>query len=195
MARLIGAVLMFFSIDQDGALSPRQLGQAFDQLRRIWHSTSVDVSSGRYTDPAPAGATRISLRVVGGVQKTADGKLVLGWVVDSTTTPMVFVSLGSLNEFLSTASVRGAPFTQRPLAFRQQLVGQAVGRILAHELGHYLLEGAAHTDRGLLRARYSPDDLLSPTLAHFDIPARDQARLRQEVARLGQAQNTAGRAR
>jgi hypothetical protein len=188
-------LLVHFSLDQDGGLSKRQLSQAVDEARNIWRSAGVAVTSGRYGEPAPSGSSVVSLRLLGGVHKRSDGGLVLGWVMPAPnggTVPTVFISLGSLNEFLSDGGLRPSPFAQRPLALRQRLTGRAVGRIMAHELGHYLLNGGEHAKRGLLRPHYSPEDLTVPWLAGFQIPSPDRLAIQREVARLAELQRGGG---
>jgi hypothetical protein len=190
-------LLVHFSLDQGGGLSHQQLSDAVDEVRDIWRAAGVAVTSGRYGEPPAPGSTTVSLRILGGVQKGSDGALILGWVVpapDGGTVPTLFISLGSLNQFLSDGSVRRSPFAQRPLALRQRLTGRAVGRIMAHELGHYLRQGGEHAKRGLLRPQYSPEDLTVPWRAGFQIPSSDRLAIQREVARLAQLQRASGTA-
>ncbi|HXE84735.1 MAG TPA: hypothetical protein VN513_15520, partial [Gemmatimonadales bacterium] len=69
------------------------------------------------------------------------------------------------------ADYRGMPVAQRPLALRRELTARALGRAAAHELGHYLLTSREHTPRGLMRARFSSDDLVSDESAAFTLEA------------------------
>ena len=66
--------------------------------------------------------------------------------------------------------------------FREQLWGRALGRVLAHELYHVLLQTTDHGDTGISRAAQTGADLLGPRnsfaasevqrFAHaFDVPA------------------------
>jgi hypothetical protein len=60
------------------------------------------------------------------------------------------------------ASVRrdGHPFDTLPTALADTLVARALGRALAHEIGHYLLGTGEHSPHGLMRASFAPQDLL-----------------------------------
>jgi hypothetical protein len=49
-----------------------------------------------------------------------------------------------------------------PAAGRDQLLGRALGRVLAHELYHVLLRTRAHAREGLARPAQSSADLLAP---------------------------------
>jgi hypothetical protein len=54
------------------------------------------------------------------------------------------------------------PFPSLPKTFYDVLLSRALGRALAHEIGHYLLPTSRHTARGLMRAHFSPSELLEP---------------------------------
>ena len=93
-----------------------------------------------------------------------------------------------LQGLLSKADIRGRPLAQRPQAIRDQLIGRAIGRIAAHELGHYLLQRAGHVHAGLLRPKYSTNDLIEPWLHPFQVAEADRHLVRREVAHLAQLQ-------
>jgi hypothetical protein len=61
-----------------------------------------------------------------------------------------------------TALVRrdGHAFATLPGALGDMFLGRALGRALAHEIGHYLLGTTNHSERGLMRAQFTPEDLL-----------------------------------
>jgi hypothetical protein len=60
------------------------------------------------------------------------------------------------------ASVPGGDraFLSLPRAMTATFLGRALGRALAHEIGHYLLGTREHTADGLMRAQFTPRDLL-----------------------------------
>ncbi len=53
------------------------------------------------------------------------------------------------------------------LVERQQALGRAMGRVLAHELYHVLAKATTHAERGLARAVEPLPDLVSPKFAGF----------------------------
>ena len=179
-----------FSIDQTLHLSAQQLSAAIDQVRMIWKPLAVHVSFGGYGEPAPPGASKISLRMVQHRQFLGE-RPILAWTSVAPTgvpAPALFVSVPALTDLLSEADVKGRQFSQRPLALRERLVGQAIGRVVAHELGHYLLKSVGHRDRGLMRPAYSPADLIGPWLHPFMIPDDLRDVVRNEMVALAQAQ-------
>ena len=62
-------------------------------------------------------------------------------------------------------------------------VGRALGRILAHEVGHVLLADRDHQPRGLMRKGFGAGDLLTPERGAYGL-------LPADVARLGQREQT-----
>ena len=66
---------------------------------------------------------------------------------------------------------------------RETLLARAMGRALAHEIGHYLLGSKVHTGRGLMRAMHSASDFFGADRASFALDAAQRqavaARLRQ----------------
>src|SRR5258708_37039209 len=68
-----------------------------------------------------------------------------------------------------------------PLAERQLLLGRAMGRALAHEMGHYLLSSKAHTATGLMRARITATEFFGNDPRRFQL---DNAQRSSVVAQL-----------
>ena len=56
---------------------------------------------------------------------------------------------------------------QMPGAQRQTYLSRALGRALAHELGHFLFQSKVHSEGGLMRARQSADALFGPDRKSF----------------------------
>jgi hypothetical protein len=67
--------------------------------------------------------------------------------------------------------IHGRIFGEAPPRLRNQLVARAIGRAIAHEIGHYLL-GPRHTSRGLMRPSLGFVDL---TVAPSDSKPLDLA--------------------
>lgn len=58
-------------------------------------------------------------------------------------------------------------------------LGRALGRILAHEIGHLLLGTSRHQRRGLMRATFSAGDLVDPQPRTYDLSSEEVERLRE----------------
>jgi hypothetical protein len=60
-------------------------------------------------------------------------------------------------------------------------IARALGRVLAHEIGHVLLAAPYHERDGLMRANFAPRDLLYPDRAPFRLSGGSVWRLKSRV--------------
>ena len=116
-----------------------------------------------------------------------DGRMPLGWIVfDAATAPQqdIYLSHSNARQMLENAAGVVGIADQMPTAQRETLLARAMGRALAHELGHYLLASKAHTERGLMKAILTAVELFGPDAGAFRLePAQRRAvaaRLRGE---------------
>ena len=65
----------------------------------------------------------------------------------------------------------------RPPALTEMLLTKLVGRSLAHELGHVLLNSLGHDRSGLMRARYGAHDALQDLPSAYALDARQLDRV------------------
>jgi hypothetical protein len=107
----------------------------------------------------------------------------------------VTVDVAAVTATVTRVRLGGRLFERWPPAWRETLVGRALGRVLAHEIGHYLLASRVHALEGLMRAAFDGDELLRPGRGGFAVPARDLPRLRTRLAGLGGASSLAENAR
>jgi hypothetical protein len=70
----------------------------------------------------------------------------------------------------------------RPDALTELLIAKLLGRSLAHELGHVLLNSRRHEPSGLMRPRYRDRDVLSLPASAYTLTAVERARLFARVA-------------
>src|SRR5690349_11389048 len=93
-----------------------------------------------------------------------DNRLPLGWITfDDPTTPEPQISMSYSNAVAlleNSAGVVGVAATM-PRLRRDTLLARAMGRALAHELGHYLLASKAHSSVGLMRGVQTAFELFS----------------------------------
>lgn len=193
------------SIDQNGGLSAVQLQLAIDEVRKIWSDAHVAVTSGPYGQPSrPIGGlsrrsaegaeaeAAISLRILGTPLPVENGgDRILGWVTpgaNGRAAPLLLVSLGAVTEAVFSTEAFDKPVKRLTRALQDRLIAQAIGRVAAHELGHYLLRHAGHRDRGLMRPRYVALELVGDWLGPFKIPNAELAVIRQEIAALARLQ-------
>ena len=179
------------SIDQSGGLVPRQLQLAVDEVRKIWSDAHVAVTSGRYGEPTGPGEATISLRILLTLLPVEDDARTLGWVTagaNGRSAPLLWISLPAVTGAVLSTQAYDMPVKRLPRELRDRLIAQAIGRVAAHELGHYLLQRAGHHYRGLMRRRYVAAELVGDWLDPFKIPNAELLLVRQEIAALARLQ-------
>jgi len=197
MVSLLALVLILnsvhVSVDQDGGLTPEQIAAAVDQMQRIWSEAGVALTSGRAGEPAGSEEAVVSLRVVGfAAPRNTRSEPVVAWVsagVDQALAPILFVSLPTLTDLLANAEFAGYPMRRLTKDIVSRLLGRAIGRVAAHELGHYLLQRSGHARDGLMRPSYTTDDLIGDWLRPFRVSAGDRPRVLTEIATLVRSQH------
>jgi hypothetical protein len=70
-----------------------------------------------------------------------------------------------------------------PPEMRERIVGRALGRVIAHEIGHYLLATRTHSSSGLMRPVQPFYELFALPHAGFLLSRGDEQRLAQRVGR------------
>jgi hypothetical protein len=74
------------------------------------------------------------------------------------------------------ASWRGSSIG--PQSLHDARLGLVLGRVVAHEIGHYLLGTATHSRTGLMRATFESPDLMDHRSPAYDLDAEAAAQLR-----------------
>ena len=123
-----------------------------------------------------------------------DAALPLGWVTfedDQTPQPEIHLSYANAERLLenvygeSTRALRNMTPAQHHM-----LISRAMGRALAHELGHYLLASKVHTQRGLMQASRTASEFFAPDAVRFEISAAQRSQI---ATRLGKERLVASR--
>ena len=77
---------------------------------------------------------------------------------------VVRVSVGAARRMMEATRLFGRPLSERAHALQDRFITHALGRSLAHEIGHYLFATTDHTANGLMRPQFSPAELLESGL-------------------------------
>jgi len=116
----------------------------------------------------------------------SEPEMPLGWVVFEGAVPQPEIHLSYANAYALLRASREIVGTTdlMPALQRDTLLGFAMGRALAHELGHYLLASKAHTPHGLMQARRSAAELFARDRSHFQMDETVQVAVVARVAPL-----------
>lgn len=166
--------------------SPELVARILAEASAIWRPSGVTfiwqrparevVPYSRASDTGPSVPN--TLRLIIGDNRgpgRPDGRLPLGWILfDDVTAPEQEIYVSHANALLMMVESRDAVgvMEQMPTRQRETLLARAMGRALAHELGHYLLASKVHATRGLMKASLTAAELF----------ANDSAALRLEPA-------------
>jgi hypothetical protein len=154
---------------------PRLVSMLLAETDAIWRPTGVEFAwqVGRSSIP-----TRLRVTIDGARRPEPAGDWALGWVTfddDVSPTPEVHLSYTSALDLMMDSRGVIGPVDRMPLLERNTFLARALGRALAHELGHYLLASKAHTKVGLMQTHRSAIDLFGFARSHFEITANQRA--------------------
>jgi hypothetical protein len=82
--------------------------------------------------------------------------------------PVIYVSASASRALLEGQHLQQYPVSWLPSVY-ERLMGQIMGRSIAHELGHYLLQSSFHAPSGLMRAVVPVEDFMTPSLKEFRV--------------------------
>jgi hypothetical protein len=185
-----------------GAQRPAERQAMLHEVDAIWrtHGVSIVPLGPDRTVAPPSADARLTVLLASSPRPSPPPgtRERLGAIVfdhDHLPATTLTIEVTAVTATVTRVRLGGRPFDQWPPTWRDTLVGRALGRVLAHEIGHYLLASRVHASEGLMRAAFDGDELLRPGRGGFAVPARDLPRLRTRLAGLGRAPSLAENAR
>ena len=160
--------------------SPLTLHTAVAEANLLWsaYNVSIDIAA-----PGAASVDGEALTVVVEAPRSPAAsrwRRPLGAITfrpDGTPTPVIALFLADIIYFVSGARVLGTFECQWPQTMRERILGRVVGRVLAHEIGHYLLRSPRHGDAGLMQPVQFGDVLVGPERRAFALSKAEAARI------------------
>ena len=148
-------------VDREVVLRAEDLREAMALVARIW-APVVDISVSLPATPTPAGIgntlhVRISDRRLEGSESG------LAWIPFVNGEPLneLTVSLPAVHDLRDHGQWNGRLFSTLPPHASALFVQRAIGRAIAHEVGHYVLRSRAHERRGLMRAVFTVNEIMT----------------------------------
>jgi hypothetical protein len=160
---------------------------------RLEHGSARSAPSDGPPCVTPAHSALLAgLRVTVGVERGNPEKdahvLPLGWIVFEAGSPLqeIHLSFANAADLLTASDLVVGRIATLTIKERYVLLGRAMGRALAHEIGHYLLASKTHSPTGLMQARRNAAELFSSSRRGFRVEAEQRqliaARLEALVA-------------
>lgn len=147
-----------------GTVPPAVQRIAVGEAAAIWSPAGVAIDAADASGHAPADAVVLTV-VMTASTPAARANEALGaieFAFDGTPNRVICIFLDRLLLMLGDASIGDVPLWRRPRGFSEQALGRALGRIIAHEIGHFVLQSTEHARQGLMGPVYRTDDLIAP---------------------------------
>jgi hypothetical protein len=168
-------------------LSPAVAAAAVREADHIWSRYRVVVDRTLPCGSAPDEAIVLTVRTGRSpIPHPLGTPAALGAITfadDGTPYSIVTVFFDLLLRSLGLARIGDAGEDRWPAELRQRIVGRALGRVIAHEIGHYLLASRTHSSYGLMRAVQSYRELFGEADAGFVLSRADAQRVADSVLR------------
>ena len=160
---------------------------AIEEAAAVWSPYNVVVDQALPCASAPEEATVITVAMRASSAVAArDRRGPLGAIDfddDGTPDRLVTVYFDLLRRLMTYVRSGPAPEDQWPSAMRDHVLGRGMGRVIAHEIGHYLLGAHSHRSFGLMRALQHTDELFAVPRAGFRLSDTDVRRLARSSIR------------
>jgi hypothetical protein len=158
------------------ALSPEVRDELTREAVRPWREAGVDVrwaSADAVSSGGPEDVYVIVKRDADGAAAGVGGPwarpIAAILFVDGAPTTQVSAYVSAVERLAAQVRLDDQTWFDHPRLQRQRLVGRALGRAIAHEIGHYLFASAAHALGGLMRAQHPIERLLTSSGAGFRV--------------------------
>jgi hypothetical protein len=160
------AVALTINVSVAPDLSTTFVSRVLAETDDIWRSAGMTFAWQR----APRGAAATLQVVIGhDARPVRDGRFALGWITFENSKPeqVIYVSYSNAHQLMIESQGVVGAVDRMTLLQRETLLARAMGRALAHEIGHYLLASKAHTLTGLMRSRVPATELFSTDHRQF----------------------------
>jgi hypothetical protein len=177
-------------VDQPTPAAVRDLPVMVAEADAIWRPHGVTIGLVAPDDVA-AGSARMSvlLETTAVREPQTVGLGSIWFAEDGLPAPLIRINVQAVAVRIRSERIGGRRFDSWPQTLERRITTRALGRVLAHEVGHYVLASPAHSRSGLMRASFSGRQLAEWDRSSFALEPVVLPRLRARLARLTSAQN------
>jgi hypothetical protein len=170
--------------DEARVLKPTMRANAIGEAARIWrrYDVSFAAADDGPCDPENRQAVTVTIDIGHDPQSSDAGLGAIRFTAEGTPEPVIVLNFDAVTRIATSAPVLGVHPALWPAGLRDEIIARALGRALAHEIGHFLLRSPHHASSGLMQARQKGSVLGSPDERPFVLTSVDQARLRVALA-------------
>ena len=178
------------SVHSAPAISPVIIDRTLEEASAIWRPTGVTFKWQKaapvHAEAAPPRPTRPRVLIDDRRGTPRGAASPIGWVnfVDDEPDGDIHISHANAERFvLTVGGIDGGPRRMTP-AERFLLLGRALGRALAHEIGHYLLKSREHTVDGLMKGRRTIQEFINEERRGFEIDTAQREAIVRRIKEL-----------
>jgi hypothetical protein len=143
------------------------------EAQAIWEPVGLAIAWHRTGTSPPPVDDDVHVIIERGDDRDARSEAPLGWIPFVNGAPLTCIHLSQTN---AERLIRQTPaIDDATLQSHEVLVGRALGRAFAHELGHYVFGSKAHTRRGLMRATWPTGAFVSSDRRNFMLSSDERA--------------------
>jgi hypothetical protein len=180
MLTLAAATLILqVTLDARSMVADLPIPSILGEVRELW-KPYLDVVFRTDAETVCAGTLRLLITDQADATTDARRSPPLGWIefVDhEQPAQTITVSARAARRMQREGRWLGRPLGTLPLGSSQTFMARALGRAIAHEIGHYLLRSTTHSPGGLMRARFTVADIMDNSRSHFRLDRDEEARL------------------
>jgi hypothetical protein len=171
--------VLHLALDPASAVRDLPMARIVDEVREIWRP-HMNIVWGNGPETLASGQT-VGVLITDAPPPARDtGAPSLGWIEffgEGRPADRVAVSISGARAMLETGTWLGRPLKTLPPDVRQLFIVRALARALAHEIGHYVLRSKAHPSGGLMRARFTVEDIMDGRRSRFRLTPPEQRQL------------------
>lgn len=159
---------------------------ALSEADAIWRAAGLTLELRTDVCNANDAPTPVHVHIDDQTKRSGPNGWAVGWIkftAPHVPSPFIVVSRATVERMLE----RQCRFCVKRGAPRQELIARALGRALAHEIGHYLLRSRTHALRGLMRANHPAEYFFTDDRRAFTLRAGEARAAARQAERLASA--------
>ncbi|HEX7796670.1 MAG TPA: hypothetical protein VF456_20050 [Vicinamibacterales bacterium] len=184
IVRADSSTTLRLTFDAARIVSPAVRANAIKEAARIWKRYDVSLLTEDDGQCVSTGAAAVTVTIDVGHDPAAGGTGLgaIQFASDGTPASDIVLNYDAVRRIATSAPFMGLHPALWPSGLREEIVARALGRALAHEIGHYLLRSPHHASSGLMQARHKGSMLGNPNDRGFELTKTDLDRLRVALA-------------
>ena len=186
---------LVITVDVESDASAALVSGALAEADAVWRATGItfvwkrpSAKAASRLDQNRAGAAAGLRVVIGNSRGTVhDDRMPLGWIQFAAGSPAqeIYLSYRNAVDFMADSAAVVGVLSRMPPLEQEFNLSRAMGRALAHELGHYLLASKAHSRGGLMQATHSAYEFFGHARNGFSIDAAQRQLIAARLQRDG----------